>query len=631
MKLLLVHSDGFSYQVKDAALKNAEKLEPEQKSFQTDDSMLVVFSSVEKEDETSQQQLVSLSIPEILKAATEVKEKNILLYPWVHLSQSPAKPDFALTTLEKIARALKEKDSTLNVRRAPFGYYKAFNLHCKGHPLAERSKIITVEPIKGTAEVDKAEAEDLEALKFEEEAKKEYYVLELDGTLHPASGYKFKKNQIKFQKFVNYEINKDRTVSEAPAHAALMKKLSLVDYADGSDAGNLRWPPPGYIIKKTIERYVEDRMVEYGAFVVDTPLIYSYTHPSLKKYLQRFPSRQYVVRSGEKDFFMRFSACFGQFLLESESIISYKHLPMKMFELASSFRREQSGEIAALRRLRAFTMPDIHTTASNMEMAKKCFREQYDISYQMMKDFEVDKDIEIAFRSSEEFFGNNRDWLLEMINSTGKPVMLELYKKRYAYFEVKFEFNYVDSQDKAAALSTVQIDVENGERFNITYVDKDGEKKHPLLLHCSPSGATERVVYAMLERAYEQQIKGKVPQLPVWVTPVQVAMIPVSENHREKCREYASALLDSRIRVVIDDRGLTVGKSVREQEKQWVPYILVVGDQESAEGLVVRIRGQKEQVKLSLQQLIERIKSECTGKPMLLNRLPLEMSTHPIW
>ncbi|MHA2297507.1 MAG: threonine--tRNA ligase [Candidatus Hodarchaeales archaeon] len=631
MKLLLVHSDGFSYQVKDAALKNPEKLEVEQKSFKTGESVLVVFSSVEKEDEVNQKRLVSLVVPEVLKAAAEVKEKFILLYPWVHLSQSPASPAFALGTLEKIVDILKEKDNTLNVLRAPFGYYKAFNLHCKGHPLAERSKTITVEPGKGVVEIDKAETEDLIALVAEEETKTEFYVLDLDGTLVPSVEYKFKKDQKKFKKFVSYETDKDRTVSEPPVHAALMRKLKLVDYVDGSDAGNLRWPPSGYIIKRILEKHVENALIEYGAFGVETPLIYSYTHPSLKKYLQRFPSRQYVVRSGDKDFFMRFSACFGQFLLESESIISYKNLPLKMYEFAASFRREQSGEIAALRRLRAFTMPDMHTTVLDMEMAKKCFREQYEISFQMMKDFELDKDIEVAFRSSVKFFENNKEWILGMMKITGKPILLELYKKRFAYYEVKFEFNFVDSQDKAAALSTVQIDVENSERFNMMYVDKDGEKKYPLLLHTSTSGAIERIVYAMLERAHELQRKGIAPSLPTWTSPVQVTLIPVTSGHLEKCQEIASVLMEQRIRTLIDDRELTVGKAVRDAEKLWTPYILVVGDQESVNMVTVRVRGQKEQLKMSLQEFLKRIIAECQGKPMMLNRLPIELSKHPIW
>ncbi|MHA1449118.1 MAG: threonine--tRNA ligase [Candidatus Hodarchaeales archaeon] len=629
MKLLLVHSDGFSYEVKDKALKNAETLEDSQKAFNTDESILVIFSSIEKTDESNQKQLLSSAVSEILKATEELKEKSILLYPWVHLSHDPASPDFALNTLEMIARRIREKNTTLEVKRAPFGYYKAFNLKCKGHPLAERSKVITVS--SDAIEVDKAEDEDLAALKAEDEAKTKFYIFDAEGSLTPVEEYKFKKNQIKLKKFVKYETLKDRTVSQPPPHAAIMKKLKLVDYVDGSDAGNLRWAPRGYIVKKILEEYVEEKLVEYGAFGVETPLIYSYTHPALKKYLQRFPSRQYVVKSGNKNFFLRFSACFGQFLMESESTISWRQLPLKMYEFAASFRREQSGEIAALRRLRSFTMPDLHTTARDMDMAKKCFKEQFSIALQMMKDFGLEKDIQIGFRSTVNFYEKNKEWLLNLIKTSEKPILLELYEKRYAYFEIKFEFNFVDAQNKAAALSTVQIDVENGERFDITYVDNDGMKKHPLLLHCSASGAIERVVYAILEKAYENQMKGKSPTLPVWISPVQVVLVPVTINHIGKCETIATELMKNKIRTVIDDRDLTVGKAVREAEKMWTPYILVVGDNESLEQVAIRIRGEKTQQQMTLEQFINKIKSECSGKPAPLNRLPLKLSSHPVW
>ena len=144
---------------------------------------------------------------------------------------------------------------------------------------------------------------------------------------------------------------------------------------------------------------------QYGAMIVETPLMYSYEHPSLKKYLERFPARQYVVKSGNQDFFLRFAACFGQFLTMSDAIISYRQLPLKIFELAKSFRREQRGELAGIRRLRAFTMPDLHTIANDIEMAKEEFEAQYRIAKQYMEDIEVS--YETAFRMTKGFFNEN--------------------------------------------------------------------------------------------------------------------------------------------------------------------------------------------------------------------------------
>ena len=282
-----------------------------------------------------------------------------------------------------------------------------------------------------------------------------------------------------------------------------MKQLELVDYEPGSDAGNFRWPPRGLTLKRAIEERVIAEMVDYGAHVVQTPLIYDYQHPSLKSYLQRFPSRQYVVKSGDQDYFARFSACFGQFLLASQATISHKQLPLKLFEIAPSFRREQSGELAGMRRLRAFTMPDIHEIVADEDMAMQSVMNQIEFVEKLMIELEVN--YEVSFRILRNFYEKNKTFMEKIAKRIGKPIMIEVFEERYAYFIFKGEWNVVDAQEKAGCLGTIQIDVENGERFKITYVDEDGKEKYPLILHTSPSGAIERILYGVLEQAYTNE------------------------------------------------------------------------------------------------------------------------------
>ncbi len=140
-----------------------------------------------------------------------------------------------------------------------------------------------------------------------------------------------------------------------------MKKLGIADYEPASDSGNMRFFPNGRLIKSLIERYVTDRVKEYGGYEVETPIMYDSEHPSMVSYFNRFPARQYNIDSEGKKLFLRFAACFGQFLMANHFQLSYKNLPYKLYELTRySFRREQSGELVGLRRLRAFTMPDCH-------------------------------------------------------------------------------------------------------------------------------------------------------------------------------------------------------------------------------------------------------------------------------
>lgn len=624
MRILAVHSEGFDYTLKRKAMKKAEEVS--EKQFHTDESILVAFIAIEKEDEENIEEIIEQAVENIKKMAEEIKETNIMIYPWVHLTENPGSPHIGLHALSEIDAGLKKFD--LTVYRSAFGWYKAFNLKCKGHPLAERSRLISLDDATITKKTISGVMDDLTALKAEDDAKSSFYILDIDGKQTPIEEYSFKKKS-NFKAFIDYEIKKDRIAKEEPPHAELMRRLDLVDYETGSDGGNFRWMPRGLIMKKALERHVENSLTGIGAMEVQTPLIYSYEHESLKKYLQRFPSRQYVVLSGKNKFFLRFAACFGQFLMASDAQISYKTLPLKMFEIASSFRREQSGEISALRRLRNFTMPDIHTMTADMEQAKEAFEEQFLLSAQMMEDIGIE--YEVVFRVSTAIMSKkeNQDWILSMLQKVKKSSLIEEFKVRYAYFELKFEFNFVDSQKKAAAMSTVQIDVENAERFNITYVDENNEKKLPLILHCSPSGAIEREIYAMLETAAMKERKGIKPSLPYWLSPAQVRVIPVSDKFIEKAKEFAKKLQDAEIRVELDDRDGSLGKKVREAEKKWIPHILVIGDKETEEKLAVRKRGQKESWETSLQGIIDYSNEQMEGKPRVPFTMQFLLSKQP--
>jgi len=528
--------------------------------------------------------------------------------------------------LRKIAAGLRELD--FSVQRSAFGWYKAFDLKCKGHPLAERSRVIRLDELEASKEDVSSVMEDLTALKAEEASTSEFYILEPSGDQIPYDEYNY-QNKGNFKYFVDYEIKKDRTAKEEPPHVDLMRRLDLVEYEEGSDGGNFRWMPRGFIIKNALERHVENSLASIGAMQVQTPLIYSYEHESLKKYLQRFPSRQYVVMSGKSRFFLRFSACFGQFLMMSDAQLSYRNLPLKVFEIASSFRREQSGEISGLRRLRNFTMPDIHTMAADMDQAKEAFEEQFLLSAQMMEDIGID--YEVVFRASSAIMSNEKDrnWILSMLDKVDKSALIEEFSERYAYFELKFEFNFVDNQKKAAALSTVQIDVENAERFKITYVDDNNESKHPLILHCSPSGAIERELYAVLENAAMQAKKGVKPRFPFWLAPSQIRVVPVSDKFLEKAKKFALKLEANNIRVELDDREGSLGKRIRDAEKMWIPLIVVVGSRESEEELSVRKRGVKKDWKTSLQGIIDYAEEKMEGKPFVPFAMPFLLSKQP--
>jgi threonyl-tRNA synthetase len=364
--------------------------------------------------------------------------------------------------------------------------------------------------------------------------------------------------------------------------------------------------------------------------------MYDFEHPALKDYLNRFPARQYVIQTPNKKVFLRFAACFGQFLLAKDATISYKNLPLKIYELTRySFRVEQRGELAGLRRLRAFTMPDCHAFCKDIKQAKEEIMKRFELSMEIQESFGLTKnDLELAIRVTKDFYEENKEFVNELIKKWGKPALLEMWDKQFFYFVFKYELNFVDALDKAAALTTDQIDIENAKRYEIRFIDSDGEKKFPIILHLSPSGAIERVIYAILEKEAMNKEKGINPMLPLWLSPTQVRICPMNNNFISYAEEIAKEIEKNEIRIDIDDREETIPKKIRDAEMEWIPVILVIGEKEiKNKEISVRIRGREKSVvkKMSLNEIIEFIKSETKDFPF--DSLPMNkyISKRPIF
>jgi len=618
MRILQLHSDFIEYKPLKKEVAMAE--EAEKKATRLED-LVVLFTSVEEGDDEA---VAKQAVDEVKAALEKLGTNRILIYPYAHLSSNLAKPSNALRILKAMEKYAQEKG--IETYRTPFGWNKQFSLSIKGHPLAEQLKIVA-------PAVEKKEEEKVsEALKAEETLKSEWFIMDPNGQMTPIDKFSFKGHEM-LEKLARYEIAKVRAVQQVPPHVTLMKKLELADYEFGSDPGNFRWPPKGRLVKSLLERYVTQKVTEYGGMEVETPIMYDFNHPSLANYLERFPARQYVVKSEDRNLFLRFAACFGQFLMTHDAQISYKQLPFRIYELTRySFRREKSGELVGLRRLRAFTMPDCHAMCADLDQAKKEFLVRFELCLDTMNDgLEFsNEDYELAVRFTKEFYEKNNSFIVSLVKRLNKPALIELLPQRSFYWVLKWEFNFVDNLDKASAMSTDQIDIENAERYDISYVDEKGEKKCPLILHCSPSGSIERCVYAILEKAYREQQQGKVPILPLWLAPTQVRLVPVSDKFAPQAEKIADEFDKNCIRADVDDRPLTLQKKVREAETEWVNYVLVIGQREiDSSVLPVRDRKTREIREMQLQQLINEIKKKTEGKPFQPSTLPRNLSKRP--
>jgi threonyl-tRNA synthetase len=635
MRLLQLHAEFMEYEPIEEELNDAEK--NILKSKIRLESLIVVFVSVEKGDNKT---TIEKAIEEIKSYSENLKVNRLLIYPYSHLSSHLASPKYAFDIIRELET--KSRKIINEVNRAPFGWTKSFNIKVKGHPLAENFKVISDMqfPINGKDETFRKE--DLKqhlpdsepvssALKSEEKQQSLWFILDTNGVLTPLEVFKIEKNS-NLKRFLEYETSKRRVVDEQPPHVGLMKKMAIADYEPASDAGNMRYYPKGRLMKSLIEQFVTRKVLEYGGIEVETPIMYDTKHPSMESYFNRFPARQYNIVSDNKQLFLRFAACFGQFLMAKDFHITYKNLPLKLYELTRySFRREKSGELVGLRRLRAFSMPDCHAFCKDIEQAKDECLKRFDLSINVLNGFDIRiEDIEMAIRFTETFYNENKEFVAQISQKFGKPILVEMWKDRFFYFILKWEFNYVDSLGKAAALSTDQIDVENGKRYNIEYIDEQGKIQNPIILHNSPSGAIERIIYTLLEKAAKIKQQGQRPQFPIWLSHTQVRIIPIRNEHLLFAENIENILSQSHIRTDIDDRPESLSKRIREAETEWIPFILVIGDKEAeSTTLVIRDRRTGTQNESNIEELIEWVRKETKDKPFMPLNLPKYLSKRP--
>ena len=617
MRILQLHCDSIEYTPTKKEIKMAEDIENPQP--QRLEEVVVAFVAIEDGDDSS---VAQNAISQIKNSMEKIGCKKLLLYPYAHLSSNLAKPSIAITLLGEMERGA----SDLEVSHSPFGWTKSYKIQVKGHPLAESSKVVT----KDSTDSKDAEITS-EALKGESKIRSYWKIMSTDGTMTNIADFDF-SNHKNLEILAKYESAKQRSVDVVPPHVALMKKMAIADYEPASDSGNMRFYPNGRLIKSLIEQYVTERVKDYGGFEVETPIMYDSEHPSMVSYFNRFPARQYNIDSEGKKLFLRFAACFGQFLMANQYQMSYKNLPFRLYELTRySFRREQSGELVGLRRLRAFTMPDCHAFCKDLEQAVDEIMLRFDLSQSVLHELGIDKsDYDMAIRFTEDFYNENKSFIEELVRKNGKPVLVEMWKEKFFYFVLKWEFNFIDNLGKASALSTDQIDVENADRYGIEFVDENNNKQHPIILHNSPSGAIERIIYVLLEKAAKDIKEGKKPQFPLWLAPTQVRVIPLKEEFNDFAETLTDNISRNNIRVDIDDRNESIGKRIREAEKEWIRYILVIGEKElNSENLSIRDRKTGDVKELSFDDFLNEINEQTKGKPFSSLNLPKHLSKRP--
>lgn len=611
MRLLLIHANFLEFEAREET-PQAEEVPKDKRTGRAEET-LVAFSAVEGSDEDNPDAIVKNALSEIKNVREEVGAQSVVLYPYAHLSDSLASPEVAIRVLDGLREGLE--DAGIEAMRLPFGWYKTFELSCKGHPLSELSRTIT------------AEAPEEAGV---EEVPSEYMIVTPQGDeygldLENLEDIEILEKEPDLKQFIKSEELGERPGKEPP-HIKLMRRLELADYEPASDTGHLRFYPKGTFIREMLEALADQIARRIDAQKIETPVLYKADEPDIQEQASRFILKDYTIDLPGQSLLLRFAGDFGLFRMMRGTTISYKQLPIRIYELTPSYRLEQSGECVGLKRLRAFTMPDIHSFCQDLDQGLVEYKQLFERYVGLVEKMGVD--YVLVFRVLKDFYQENKEFISHLVEEIGKPALIELLLERKHYWVMKHEFQEVDSVGGNGQLSTIQLDLEDSARYGISFVDEEGEKQGCIILHSS-MGSIERWMYALLEEAAKQIKREEPPAFPLWLAPTQLRFIPVSDDHLRFCVELADEI-DDRVRVDIDDRDETVSKRVRDSEREWVPRIVVVGDRElESEKVPVRVRETGEKVQMTLEELAYEIEEKTGELPFMPLPLPRLISLRP--
>ncbi len=377
-------------------------------------------------------------------------------------------------------------------------------------------------------------------------------------------------------------------------HRKLGQDLGIFMIDETVGKGLPLWLPKGAILRQTLERFIEDEETKRGYFRTYTPVIGNVRLYKMSGHWDHYKDDMYPVMDLDgEEYVLRPMTCPHQFMIYKNDLKSYKDLPIRYAELAEMYRREKSGELSGLSRVMGFTLNDAHIICTSDQLEKE-FLAVLDLIKFSLKKLGLSEDVwykaSLRDKLKTKYLDNEKLWeeseksLIKILKQAG--IKYEVGIGDAAFYGPKADIQIKNYLGKEETIITVQIDLNSADRFDMSYIDKNGERKRPVIIHRSAIGCIERTVAFLLEK--------HAGHLPLWLAPVQVSVITVGPSAKKYSKELFKKLQDEKIRAELRDDNETIGKKIREAEMQKIPYMLVVGDKEVAiKSVAVRKPGDK--------------------------------------
>jgi len=371
------------------------------------------------------------------------------------------------------------------------------------------------------------------------------------------------------------------------------------------------WLPNGMVLRKEVEDFWYDVHIKEGYKLIQTPIMLNKQLWEISGHWQNYKENMYISNIDDQEFAVKPMNCPGGMLVYKRDIHSYKDFPLKVGELGLVHRHEASGALNGLFRVRNFTQDDAHIFMTEEQIVQEIrdLVKLYDYMYSV---FDLEYHIELSTRPEDKYIGEIATWdraekaLADALDSMGKDYILN--PGDGAFYGPKLDFKLKDSMKRIWQCGTIQLDMNLPERFELNYIDSNGEKKRPVMLH--------RALYGSIERFIGILIEHYAGAFPLWMSPVQIKVIPVNlDIHGDYAKKLNKLFIDHNLRSKLDLRDEKLGYKIREAQTKKIPYQLVVGDNEvDSDQVTYRKFGEKEQTTVSVSEFINMVEQEIINK-----------------
>ncbi len=560
MKILQMHCDFIEYTPVKKEIKAAEEISP---ATVREDDIVVLFTAFEEGDDAA---LAKKAVSESKDFLGKLGTKRVLIYPFAHLSQNLAPPSEALVLLLEMEKEAEE--AGLEVHRAPFGWTKALQLKVKGHPLAEMSRSYS------------------------------------HGEGAPRAAAPTRRRELTAEAAMARLKRSDFVNLPETDHRIIGERLDLFSFQEVSP-GMVYWHDKGLRVRNILIDFLRSELKKQGYQEVSTPSLANTALWMVSGHSEHYKDNMFLTALGEEEMGMKPMNCPSTFLVYKSRKWSFRELPVRYATFDPLYRNELSGVASGLFRVKSLMQDDAHIIATE-DQAEGELSKMLDLMERVYRVFGLEYKVKISTRpddsmGSEEEWERATDTLIRVVKSRGWDY--EVKAKEGNFYSPKIDVDIRDSLGREWQCGTFQLDLQMPKRFRLAYTGSDGKEHVPVVLHRTILGSLERFMGVMLEH-----YKGA---LPVWLSPVQARVIPLSDEHSEYARKVLSSLSEGGVRAEGDFASGTMGAKIRDAQLQKIPYMLVVGKkEEDSKAVAVRTRGGEQTFGVKLSDFVSQVKAD---------------------